>query len=535
MSNPPINPPPMDSSQPASNGEEIPVVQISPTLPILYEKVVQILCAGDICLECLGRQFSYLGTNTDNTTRASSLLLGLSMECDLILSRTTSAQRYTFYKKSPLEIIELMAKCVNYEPAIRLLFSYLEDRIDLFTIEELLALLDQLKPLAAKATPKRKVIYNTQFNCPLCQNHLLPESIDKFSKKIIETAQTLEFVTYLIGTNVPAVIANREEEFRARFELQNGESFKANMNRLVGKQLNSILKKPVDFKDPDVVFLVNLNTPEPSIDTMLNALFVKGVYLKFVRNLPQTKWDCYDCHGAKINPRTQQPCETCHGTGRIYDTSIEEILGPYLASAAGGNEFVFHGAGREDFDVRCLGKGRPFILEIKNPKKRKLDLESIRQKINNDHSAEIELTSLRPAEKADVVIYKSSASEGVKVYNALITTADYIDEDFLIEKIKLLQDTFSKKKINQRTPMRVVRRRSDMTRQKKIYSVDGTYIDPLHFFARIKADSGTYLKELISGDDGRTYPSFTSIFGIPLLCVELDVVEIDDEPKAKSK
>jgi tRNA pseudouridine synthase 10 len=268
---------------------------------------------------------------------------------------------------------------------------------------------------------------------------------------------------------------------------------------------------------------------------MLNALFVKGEYLKYVRKLPQTKWDCYDCHGAKINPKTQKPCETCQGTGRIYDTSIEEIFGPYLATAAGGNEFVFHGAGREDFDVRCLGKGRPFILEIKNPKKRRLDLETIRQKINADHGAEIELTSLRPADKADVVVYKSSASEGVKVYHALITTSNYIDEDLFNEKFKLLQDIYSKRNVNQRTPLRVVRRRADMTRQKKIYSVDGNYIDPLHFFARIKADSGTYLKELISGDDGRTYPSFASIFGIPLLCVELDVVEIDDEPKPKAK
>jgi len=535
MSEPPTNPPPMDSSQPTNPAEEIPIVQISPIQPSLYEKVVQILNAGDICLECLGRQFSYLGTNTDNTTRASSLLLCLSMDCDLILSRTTSLQRYTLFNKSPLEIIELMAKSVNFEPAIRLLFSYIDDRIDLFTIENKLTLLDQLKPLASKSNPKRKVIFNTEFKCPLCENNLLPESIEKIAKKVVEAAKPFEFVSYLVGTNVPPVIANREEEFRAHFELQNGESFKANMNRLVGKQLNAIWRKPVDFKEPDIVYLVNLNTPELSIDCNSNALYVKGIYLKFVRNLPQTKWDCYDCHGSKINSRTQQPCETCHGTGRIYDTSIEEILGPYVVSASEGTDFVFHGAGREDFDVRCLGKGRPFILEIKNPKKRKLDLETIRQKINSDHSAEIELISFKPAEKADVVIYKNMASEGVKVYNALITTADFIDEETFNQKFKLLQETYAKRKVAQRTPKRVVRRRADMTRQKKILSVEGNYIDSVHFFARIKADSGTYIKELISGDDGRTYPSFASIFDMALMCVELDVVEIEDAPGSNSK
>ncbi|MEJ2296729.1 MAG: tRNA pseudouridine(54/55) synthase Pus10, partial [Candidatus Lokiarchaeota archaeon] len=42
----------------------------------------------------------------------------------------------------------------------------------------------------------------------------------------------------------------------------------------------------------------------------------------------------------------------------------------------------------------------------------------------------------------------------------------------------------------------------------------------------IETQGGVYIKELITGDDGRTKPSFSEIFNNPLLCEELDVLKI---------
>ncbi len=42
----------------------------------------------------------------------------------------------------------------------------------------------------------------------------------------------------------------------------------------------------------------------------------------------------------------------------------------------------------------------------------------------------------------------------------------------------------------------------------------------------VRAESGTYIKELVSGDDGRTRPSLAEILGTPATCVALDVVKI---------
>ena len=94
------------------------------------------------------------------------------------------------------------------------------------------------------------------------------------------------------------------------------------------------------------------------------------------------------------------------------------------------------------------------------------------------------------------------------------------------KKITLLKKTFEHQGIQQRTPHRVSHRRSDKVREKLIYKINGKFIKPNLFEFRIKTQGGTYIKELINGDNGRTSPSFSEIFNTLLECIELDVLEI---------
>ncbi|MHA1905460.1 MAG: hypothetical protein ACW977_16030 [Candidatus Thorarchaeota archaeon] len=41
-----------------------------------------------------------------------------------------------------------------------------------------------------------------------------------------------------------------------------------------------------------------------------------------------------------------------------------------------------------------------------------------------------------------------------------------------------------------------------------------------------KVQGGTYVKELISGDDGRTTPSLSESLGVKCECIQLDVIAI---------
>jgi tRNA pseudouridine synthase 10 len=44
-----------------------------------------------------------------------------------------------------------------------------------------------------------------------------------------------------------------------------------------------------------------------------------------------------------------------------------------------------------------------------------------------------------------------------------------------------------------------------------------------------EADAGTYIKELMHGDQGRTEPNVAGIVGVPCQVLELDVIRIDDK------
>ena len=52
------------------------------------------------------------------------------------------------------------------------------------------------------------------------------------------------------------------------------------------------------------------------------------------------------------------------------EISVEELIAKIALKYTKSDDESFHGCGREDIDALMLGRGRPFVLELKNPKKR---------------------------------------------------------------------------------------------------------------------------------------------------------------------
>ncbi|HIH65546.1 MAG TPA: tRNA pseudouridine(54/55) synthase Pus10, partial [Methanothermobacter thermautotrophicus] len=86
--------------------------------------------------------------------------------------------------------------------------------------------------------------------------------------------------------------------------------------------------------------------------------------------------------------------------------------------------------------------------------------------------------------------------------------------------------------IKQRTPVRVSHRRADRVRERRVLEISWNWLDGCLELI-IKGEGGLYIKELISGDSGRTEPSVSSVLGVPARCVALDVLEVGDEPSEK--
>jgi len=448
----------------------------------IFEKVLEIYREYYICPHCLGRMFSLLGTDTTNYDRGNSLLLAMTME-----NHRAYLSKHENHEES-ISNLKILAEKARFNPA--------QSVLDKEGIE-----------YSKNSLPEK---------CYLCCD--IFSNVPIYARIAEENLNKLEFKNFLVGTTLDSQIVNREDNFKAHFNLLNSEAFKNHFNREVGKELSNNLQKPAEFSRPDITIIFTLRFESSEVNLLLRSIFIRGRYNKFIRGIPQTHWDCRSCRG--------KGCESCGFTGKQYKTSVEELINPEFVKEAKAEDSKFHGAGREDIDVRMLGKGRPFVLELKNPKTRTLNLEKLQKKVNKRNKKKIKITNLEYSSKEQVKNLKVNAENTKKVYRALTSSFENISKEKFEVLLKKLKKEIENQNIQQRTPNRVSHRRADKIRKKKIYQIEGKFIKPKVYEFIIESQGGTYIKELINGDNGRTTPSITEIFGFPLECKKLDVLKI---------
>ncbi|MEX2738960.1 MAG: tRNA pseudouridine(54/55) synthase Pus10, partial [Candidatus Wukongarchaeota archaeon] len=347
--------------------------------------------------------------------------------------------------------------------------------------------------------------------CWLCEG--LFSRLESLALKVVKAGKKVEFETFLIGCVVNPLLIEREDCLRAEYGLVWGESLKSELNREVGKIVSKLAGKGVDFNRPDVVFLMDLVSDV--VEVKASSIFVYSRYRKLKVGVPQAPWFCKNCKGVG--------CDECGGSGRRYETSIAELICEPAQELAKGVGWKFHAAGREDVDALMLGSGRPFVIEVKNPKIRSVDLKLLQEKISEVGRGIIEVDSFRFSDKEEVRRLKEASSMARKTYRTIVK----LENEAIEENLKVLEEQFSGVNVSQRTPTRVLHRRTDIERIKKVFSLKARKIDRFHVELLITTQGGTYVKELISGDEGRTKPSVAEVLGIKAECLELSVVSVE--------
>ena len=345
--------------------------------------------------------------------------------------------------------------------------------------------------------------------CPLCENVF--DMLGRFAEAAAEKINEVDSDNFLIGSRIEPEITQREKEIKEKYALENSETIKAELNREIGKLALPMIHRPVEFKNPQVVALVDTRFADVTLD--IAPVFIAGRYNKYSREIPQTIWPCRVCHG--------KGCDHCHGAGKMYPTSVQEIIGDIALEMADGQEHFFHGMGREDIDACMLGNGRPFVLEISQPKHRYIDLDELERRANQTDMAAF--NSLKFVQREAVERYKAAASD--KVYHVHVRAEGKVNKEELV-KVAL---SFKDVNIDQRTPRRVEHRRADLVRKRKIHWCQAEWASDDSFDLELETDSGTYVKEFVSGDEGRSVPSFSERLGIQCKVETLDVLAIKFE------
>ena len=245
--------------------------------------------------------------------------------------------------------------------------------------------------------------------------------------------------------------------------------------------------------------------PEVGIEKKLTflkePLYLKGNYNKFSRVIGQSPWE--------INGE------------RVCVSSVEEEMKFIIIKKYEADDLRFNAGGREDRDVRMLGGGRPFMLEIINPKKNMgKDLKKIEEEINNT-SKFIKVNSLEACNKVYNEFIKKAEVNKMKVYSCFVWVSKELTDDD-INKLNSVKNI----EINQKTPLRVLHRRSLMDRKKIIYELKAEKVSDHFMILDVISSAGTYIKEFVHSDLMRTEPSVKSLLDCDVDILQLDVRDL---------
>lgn len=356
--------------------------------------------------------------------------------------------------------------------------------------------------------------YKSQIDrpCPICED--IFDMLGRYAEVAAEAISSVESDNFLIGSRVEPEIVNKEKNIQENFKIESHESIKNEINREIGKLVFSMIHRSVEFKSPQVVACVDTRFADVMLDC--SPVFIYGRYNKFSRKIPQTIWPCRICHG--------KGCSRCNNTGKMYQTSVQEIIGDISLEMTGGKEHFFHGMGREDIDALCLGDGRPFVLEISQPRIRKIDLNELESRANQSGLARYHCLKFVQRE----MVQKIKNATPTKTYNVTVRTKSKVNK----ETIDLVASSFKNVCLNQQTPLRVKHRRADLVRKRMVYWIEAANVGDNTFELTLETESGTYVKEFISGDEGRTNPNFSDAVGIACAVETLDVISINEGSNA---
>ena len=129
-------------------------------------------------------------------------------------------------------------------------------------------------------------------------------------------------------------------------------------------------------------------------------------------------------------------------------------------------------------------------------------------------------------QRASINALKEGEDQKKKTYKALCA----LPKTQEIEEVKAKLESIKDLELAQQTPIRVLHRRPDANRRRTVYFME---VQPLQrlfdqdnqklFLLKLATQAGTYVKEFVHGDFGRTEPNLTQILGCDVDILALDV------------
>lgn len=405
-----------------------------------------------LCSRCLGRLFAKYGLGINNLIRGNAIKVMALMEIHRMISKDI---KY-------VELLREVLPNVGIMPQLSL--KYLGMNVG-------------------------------RVKCYICSNDL-DLIISQLISKILNKVAEFRVRNFVVSIPRGSEMEQRELEVVTEFNLDSWESIRRELKRELGKKVRALLNIEPEFKHPDLIIKVDLNTLEP--EAYVTPTYVLCRYVKIGRYISQMRW-------------------ISRNGSRKYMLSLEDVV-EALASSLGVSRYRMHLTGREDVDARILGSGRPLIVELKGMKDKTLSTTSLSELVANNMW--IFLMIDRYVAPKHVVGIKLGRYP--VLYRLLTLSKQPLNNDV----VELLSREFDGREVKQVLVRRVRGRRKEFTRVGKVYAVRGRLVNEFVLELLIKCDSELFIKELVGGGEGSTSPSFTEVLGTKLEVLEVDLLDV---------
>jgi tRNA pseudouridine synthase 10 len=150
-----------------------------------------------------------------------------------------------------------------------------------------------------------------------------------------------------------------------------------------------------------------------------------------------------------------------------------------------------------------------------------LDLAKLEEAVNAYGKGKVEVSNLKLASR-DVVRRLKKGESTQKEYRLLMEFENRITA----KELHRLEESLTSATIKQETPLRVLHRRANLMREKYIYEVNVKKLSPKKAEMKIRCQGGLYVKELVTGDEGRTVPNVSELLKNKAKPLKLDVLNV---------
>jgi tRNA pseudouridine synthase 10 len=354
-------------------------------------------------------------------------------------------------------------------------------------------------------------IANT-LKCQIC--HGLMYEIDSIIDKILNTVNNkYQFDTFLIGATLPAYFYELEDQIRARFKIRGRENIKNQLVRELRRKFGEISKSTIDYLYPDIV--INLRFEKENhvdIAVRMRPLIVFGRYIKKNRGISQRrigdnrkKSEVKEYYGLSSSDNVGLTSSSSSSLC-VYDvSSIQTIIAKELARITRGENFKFSWIGSEDSESLVSGTGRPFFVQIINPKVNQLS----RNNLNFSHYG--------------LFVNIDKYYKKIPRHPIQFTTKTKI----LIRTRRPITEK-EVRKLNSLSTSRIIflnQKNKSKASTKKIYSIDVKKITDTTFELILVADGGLAIKQFVEGQEYMN-PNISDTIEVECECLLFDILDV---------